>query len=275
MSLLTLGITGNTDRAGFAYDSGIVAAFSLSKIKTGATNCIDVRRASDNTVQTIGFAGGDLDTSALLSFCAGTDGFVSKWYSQDGSGNYASQSTSSRQPKIVSSGTLETVNGKAAMLFDGVNDKLDIFSPISAEIGMSVFVIGKRLSSLTYGPIISTDNNSTYSPALFLPSSNNYYFYVVDQGYAASSSAYTTTAQEINSFLYPSSFTTTLHVNGTLISFGSMNSLSNTTDFKEIGSRTANGEYTNGYIQEVLFYSTDQTSNRAAIETNRRNYFGF
>lgn len=257
------------------YGSGIVSAFSLSKIKTGATNCIDVRRASDNTIQTIGFVGEDLDTTSLLSFCSGTDGFVVKWYTQDGSGNYASQSTSSRQPKIVSSGTLETVNGKAAMLFDGVNDKLDIFSPIGAAIGLSMFVIGKRLSSLTYGTIISTDNNSTYSPALFLPSSNNYYFYVVDQGYAASSNAYTTTAQEINSFLYPSSFTTSLHVNGTSIPFGSMNSLSNATDFKEIGARTANGEYTNGYIQEVLFYSTNQTSNRVAIETNRRNYFGF
>ena len=257
------------------YGSGIVSGFSLSKIKSGAVNCIDVRRASDNTIQTIGFSGDDLDTSALLSFCSGTDGFVSKWYAQDGSGNYASQSTNSRQPKIVSSGSLETVNGKAAMLFDGVNDKLDIFSPIGAAIGLSMFVIGKRAASSTYGLIVSTDNNATYSPALFLPSSNDYYFYVVDEGYAASSNAYTTTAQEINSFIYSASFTISLHVNGSSVSFGSMNSLSNTTDFKEIGSRTANNEYTNGHIQEVLFYSTDQTTNRAAIETNRRNYFGF
>jgi hypothetical protein len=84
---------------------GAVAAYSLRKLDKDYTgDAIRVRRASNNTEQDIGFdANGDLDTSALATFCSGTDGFVKTWYDQSGNGNDATQTTTSAQPKIYDS----------------------------------------------------------------------------------------------------------------------------------------------------------------------------
>jgi len=93
----------------------------VSNTYTGA--CIRVRRSSDNTEQDIGFSGVDLDTSALLSFVGAGDGFVTTWYSQSGFFNLT-QTSSSSQPAIVLGGTLQTLNGKPCLKFDGSNDFL-------------------------------------------------------------------------------------------------------------------------------------------------------
>ena len=83
------------------------AAYSLRKLRIlYSGDAIIVRRASDNATQSIGFLiNGELDTSSLESFCAGTDGFVTTWYDQSGNGFNATQGTASSQPKIVSAGT--------------------------------------------------------------------------------------------------------------------------------------------------------------------------
>src|SRR5210317_1337729 len=81
--------------------TGASAAYSLRKLRSGYTgDAIEVRRASDNTTQDIGFVDGELDTTSLASFCSGTDGFVTTWYDQSGNGNDATQTTASNQPKI-------------------------------------------------------------------------------------------------------------------------------------------------------------------------------
>ena len=80
---------------------GAAAAYSLRLLDNTYTgSAIRVRRASDNAEQDIGFDGnGDLDTSALATFCSGTDGFVKTWYNQ-ASSNDATQPTAANQPNI-------------------------------------------------------------------------------------------------------------------------------------------------------------------------------
>ena len=83
-------------RSGLLADyPGASAAYSLRLLDTNYTgSAIRVRRASDNAEQDIGFdSNGDLDTTALATFCSGTDGFVKTWYDQSGSGNDATQTT--------------------------------------------------------------------------------------------------------------------------------------------------------------------------------------
>ena len=100
--------------------SGAAAAYSLRKLRTAYTgSAIEVRRASDNSTQDIGFVNNELDTTSLASFCSGTNGFVTTWYDQSGNGNNATQSTAANQPRIVSSGSVITENGKPAVQFDG------------------------------------------------------------------------------------------------------------------------------------------------------------
>jgi hypothetical protein len=103
---LTAYLLDTYSGADYAYDLRL-----LSSTYTG--DAINVRRASDNAVQDIGFdANGDLDTSALASFCSGTDGFIVRWYDQSGNGADLVQSSTSQQPQIVSSGSVILENGK-------------------------------------------------------------------------------------------------------------------------------------------------------------------
>jgi surface protein len=61
------------------------AAYSLRLLRSAYTgSAIRVRRSSDNTEQDIGFVSNELDTSALTTFCSGTNGFVKTWYDQSG-----------------------------------------------------------------------------------------------------------------------------------------------------------------------------------------------
>jgi hypothetical protein len=107
--------------------SGAAAAYSLRRLRTAYTgDAIRVRRASDNTEQDIGFVSNELDTSALTTFCSGTDGFVETWYDQSGNGRNATQGAAANQPQIVSSGSVININSKPSIKFDGVNDLLNI-----------------------------------------------------------------------------------------------------------------------------------------------------
>lgn len=92
-------------------------AYGLRQLSsTYGGNAILVRRSSDNTTLAIGFTGtGDLNTAALLAFCAATNGFVVTWYDQSGSGFDMTQATTTKQVQIVTAGALTvTVGGKPA-----------------------------------------------------------------------------------------------------------------------------------------------------------------
>lgn len=253
--------------------TGASAAWSVRQLKTGVTNCIRIRRSSDNTEQNIGFSGGYLDTSAISSFVGSNSAYVVTWYDQSGNSVDFTQSTTSRQPRIVDAGTLDVVGALAGLKFDGSDDRLSGTGP-GAAIGLSIFMVGKRRTTGVHGPTLGTSNNSSYSPAFFAPYSDNIYRYVVDEGFAGSSSSYATANHELTTLLYPSSVTINMYVNSSSIAMAGNNSLTNSTDFNEIGSRSANNEYTDGHIQEIIIYNTNQSSNRVGIETEIMAYYG-
>ena len=114
------------------YGSATVA-YSLRKLSSSSTNAIRVRRSSDNTEQDIGFVGEDLDTSALTTFTGAGEGYITKWYDQSGNSNDAIQTTTSAQPLIVSGGTVESVNSKSAINFNGTTDYFDLTSAIVSQ----------------------------------------------------------------------------------------------------------------------------------------------
>lgn len=97
------------------------AAYSVRRLSSTYTgSLIEVRRSSDNTTQDIGYdANGNLDTTALLAFVGGGDGFVRTVYGQSGNSINAQQTSASLQAPIVSAGTLLTDNGKPMIDFTG------------------------------------------------------------------------------------------------------------------------------------------------------------
>ena len=98
--------------------ANVAAVYSLRKLRTSYTgNSIRVRRSSDNTEQDIGFSNNILDTTSLLSFVGSNDGFVTTWYDQSGGGYNQTNTTATKQPSIVTSGTVNSSDGNPALKF--------------------------------------------------------------------------------------------------------------------------------------------------------------
>lgn len=87
-------------------------AYSMRKLRSAyAGSAIRVRETGGGTQQDIGFDGsGNLNTSALSSFVGANNGFIAKWYDQSGNADDLVQATTASQPRIVSSGTIDTRN---------------------------------------------------------------------------------------------------------------------------------------------------------------------
>jgi len=96
----------------FVFDSVNDLAFSVRKVNPAYIgNCMRIRRSSDNTELEIGFVGGELDTSAISTFCGVGFGYVARWYDQSGNANDKFNTTAINQPVIYNNGfTLR--NGK-------------------------------------------------------------------------------------------------------------------------------------------------------------------
>jgi hypothetical protein len=87
---------------------GARAAYSLRLVglPSYTGSAIRVRRASNNAEQDIGFdANGELDTTALTTFCTGTNCFIRTWYDQSGNAADILNTTAAAQPKIYDSRT--------------------------------------------------------------------------------------------------------------------------------------------------------------------------
>lgn len=94
---------------------------SLVERTSNSTYCLRVKRSSDSTELDIGFSSGFLDTSALLTFVGAGNGIVTRLYNQGTEGGYLSGTANNL---IVTSGSLEVLNGKACIVFDGVGVSL-------------------------------------------------------------------------------------------------------------------------------------------------------
>jgi hypothetical protein len=251
------------------------AAYSVRKLRAAYTgSAIRVRRSSDNAEQNIGFTAlGNLDTTALTSFCSGINGFVTTWYDQSGNGRNAVQSTAANQPQIVSSGSVLTLTGvgasKPCLSFDGTNDGFG-FTGITAAQFTTFYPSKKAVNadlsawftktgvpaSAPYTPIIFGVNGtyignttkSTFSPSY---QNNNY---ILMSGYIDSSN---------NGFI---------QINNSAITLGSILLDPGSNTFDSINNRS-NVQYSKCTVPEMIFYSSDNSSNLSAINTDINTYY--
>ena len=104
-----------------------VVAYSFRRLFADYSgSAFRVRRSSDNAEQDIGFGSdGNLDYATLLSFCGAGSGYVKTWYDQGAASLDATQSTTTRQPRTVDSGSVQ-LNGAytGGIKFDGSDDYL-------------------------------------------------------------------------------------------------------------------------------------------------------
>jgi hypothetical protein len=258
--------------------SGAAAAYSVRKLSKDYTgNCMRIRRDSDQATQDIGFDGnGDLDTAAIATFCTGAFGYVTRWYDQSGNGNDATQNTAGSQPIIYDrvAAAVVTENGKPALDFLGLNNPFRLTSSFSSASQPNTAVVISTLATDVVNnnkDLIGLDGSINNS-MLFSFQQNNY---TPDEWQAYAGTLYqTNTASDGNQNIHFGLFngaSSAYHLNGTSIGSGDFGSAS--VAGLSIGSNAANQAHWAGTIQEVIFYPSDQSSNRTGIETNIDDYF--
>jgi hypothetical protein len=255
--------------------SGASAAYSLRLLRTEYTgNCIMVRRSSDGDSTNIGFSNGTIDTVALNTFCSSTNCFVRVWYDQSGNSNNLRQTTSTAQAIINDSiGGIVRINGKVSLRTDN-NDSYSMTTNISFS-NLTWFTVTRRNSGGGTGRVIFYATSATYAgdnvdnlgnPNLDISSTR-----VIGVSLSNTSSA--SGGAEDNQHL------SYYNRAGTLASGGLNGEVKTpatviTTAFvlNSIFNYGSNYNF-NGWAQELILYNSDQSSNRAAIETNINNFY--
>ena len=275
---------------------GAIGAWSLRKLRTAyGGDAIRVRRASDNTEQNIGFdINGDLDTSALTTFCTGTNGFVTTWFDQSGNNKNGVQISATSQPKIYDSVTgVLTQNGKPTVSFDGTNDflscgfinggtKPNSFSSMNVSRLSNIITTRNIFGSINVGGANSSGYASFGSfndskMFVWAGDSSNSALYII-----AKSAINNTTSQQLNAQYYTNGNNFINYYRNGLgqamtYPFGQPTNINTgTEEITSIGGVGANPTL-NLFIgdqQENIVYPSDQTANRVAIENDIKTYYG-
>ena len=282
------------------YPSAAVA-YSLRKLRSAYTGIAIKVRASTSgaegdvsfdvnniissnstvTVTAVGTSGLSIGQQVTFSTFWNAGGsnqnvFVVTWYDQSGNSRDASQTTQANQPQIVNNGSIITVTGtgtaRAALLFDGTNDLLT--RNFLNFTDYSVFSIHKK-GSIVNTATVAYQNGSTGGYGLntsLLNAQLNYSLYeagVADHSFGTP----TTNLRLISGVRVQSSSILNGYVNATLFTM-SPSPVNTPTGNFSIGA-FPNGMFAfNGHQSELIFYSTNQTSNIAAIQTNINLYYG-
>jgi len=247
------------------------AAYSLRSLTGSDPKVVRVRRdtgggAGDNDEQD--FTASGISSGALVDFVgSGNDGFVDTWYDQSGNSNDAVQATAGSQPKIVSSGSLIA----GGLRFDDAQ--------FLETAGTFTFASGTTLSTFITN---SSDGDETSYVLRFL---SNYILFInsvgqrrvnagtfANAGVVSGNEELWSTISTINS----SGGTTNFFVDGTLESSANANigtKVVSPARNLNIGG-TSSSNHWNGTVNEVIFYATDQTSNRASLDANIISHYG-
>jgi len=210
---------------------------------------------------------GSIDDVSVIQSTA--NGLVTTWYDQSGNGNNATQATAANQPKIVSSGTLVTENGKAALDFDGTDDALETSGYIVQLSANDATVFAVRsVTSISGGRYMLTEGDvvSPYSSNFILGDSNGINVLWVNTTQFGS---ITVAQQDLLAFTYDGT-NFQAYLNGAIAGgVGTATVNSEVFDRTVIGaSADFSAGFFTGKIQEIITYKSDQSANRTGIEAN-------
>ncbi len=206
----------------------------------------------------------------VVTQTSNSNGFVKTWYDQSvttqagdtATGNHATQSTASKQPKIVNAGSLLN-----ELDFDGTDDTLAIDFGADLSQASSFFIVHQS-DTTTDTANEFFDSAASASPRTLLDQSGSDYRMLSGSTGAGTGVAITTNKSLIfalyngSSSLFAKNGTTTSALNA------------GTTDIKQnstIGS--SNTRFYDGSMQEFIIYNSDQTDNRTAIEANMGEHY--
>jgi len=209
------------------------------------------------------------------------NGFVETWYDQSGNGNNASQLTASNQPKIVDTGVLVLSNGNAAIKSTSSNELTFSMASLSADGQQSVFsVLENDITSQSAFPsalkVVSTTGAGT------LPLDRRPLWVQTNTGSivftAGQTSGYTTADRDRRVYSHlmtdAAGGTSTVYQDGTLVDTRAMPLDANSTFSSGSILETSASVVGALYMSEMIYYPSDESANRAAIENNIDNHYG-
>jgi len=250
------------------------AAYSLRKLRSDYTGpAIRVRETASglHNEQDIYFVGNELDTASLLSFVGAGDGTISVWYDQSGSGNNILNGIASTQPTIVAGGTILTELGNATINFN--NDVLNLSTTIDDDIYTS-FAVSKRTQSGVAGISLS-GALSGINPTTPLIFSDNNVYTNIDAPDASISAIFDNNNLNILTGYVDSNDTSAMAMfaNGSELSTTlNLSLVIANTPLSRLGSYKSAASQI-GSISELLYYPSDQSTNRAGIESNINSHY--
>ena len=273
-----------TDRLGdrlLAEYGGAAAAYSLRALNGNGDLVVRVRRASDNAEQD--FTAAEVSNGTLESFCGVGDGFVETWYDQSGNGNDATQSVAASQPKIVSAGVF-----LGEVDFDGVNDSLETTNSNLCNVGaLSVFSVLKPDIAPTSVAVAFSCGSVVFNSSVYggwRLNFNGFLDKAEFQTQAIGSSGVSTVSNDVGGsdtlISYVADFpdaSTFANGEAGLTSTNNISPNNNNSSRRlfRIGCQftfTRSGFY-HEPIKEIILYTSDQSANRVAIETNINDHY--
>ena len=265
------------------YIGSSAAAYSLRSLSTSTTNVVKVRRSGDDAE--LDFTASEVSGGTLAAWVVaggGTeDGFVVTWYDQSGNGNNATQATAASQPTIVSSGTLVTENGKAAVLFDGTDDGLNANGFNQGLNDFATFAIINISEADDWCAVANGTSRANEGGFMIFGESANRYravFWTNTASQTAATSSVTKAGQVLQSIIGDRDNLLSQYLNGTFGSSTDISSYSNV-DLVNNGDLTIGygfsflNRYCNTPIQEIIIYNSDQSANRTGIEATINDYY--
>ena len=246
------------------YGDGIAAAYSVRKLSSSYSgSAFRVRRDSDNSEQDIGFdTDGNLDESALTTFVSSNNGLIVTWYDQSGNSNNATQSTSTRQMRVVSSGTIDKLGTRVAPNSINVRTFYSNSSVISVTPPQTSVAVIK--SSLTGGTnhfigetLSGTYRFSGHTDFLQLNGGSSINASGISQAHMVAVGLANGASSEIRA-------------NGSQVATG--NTSGNSYSINEVFGVNATSNF-EGNMQEILIYTADKSTDIADIETDINTYY--
>jgi len=262
------------------FGSGAEAAYSTRQLRRDQTDCMVIRRASDSTTQTIGFdANGNIDESAINTFCSGTTCTVYQWLDQSGNGNTATAAAQANEPTIYTGGAIVKENGKVAV--DCANDAL-VAPSVTLDSYYSWYYVAKPDANGGFIFEHSADSNPNNGAYNYLGVNNSAEIYRNPNKATSNATAgggYAGTSQTLISWNYSGAWTAYKDGSSLAIQAGQGDNGdigdSSATDELNLFSRNESSLFFDGKFQEIIFWNNDQddAGNRTSIESNIGDYF--
>jgi hypothetical protein len=259
-----------------ALDSLPAAAvlYSLRRLRGSYTGpLLRVRRSGDNTSADIGTTiGGDLDATALASFCGASSCFVSNWYDQSGNAQDATQAVTANQPRLVNAGATETEGGRPALRYTAAGQVL-VAAPVPGQSTQVTIDAVARSTNATTNRHVLGDRNASGGRLIRAVSGGG--SYLASNINVANVTMPGSTQQQRIVIMFAGG----ANLSGSLD--GNVSSGAATSGFFPVsvsfgvgGSGGSTGDWIGTISEVAMFNSTLTTANRQSLERSQGTYFG-